>query len=175
MRRVLRFHAAKGRSADSMGRRRVSSAIEIYYKERESDMANRNGKCPKCGGELSIPEELAKFSCMYCGAVLTQEELVIIQEKKEKNPLGEILQKLYENGDEKAEDLIDQMLELDQYDAKANEIYARLHFNEIIFEHLDVSAVRNMRPVLKVTRDSVTRYWRPWIDMPWFRRTKGSP
>ncbi len=138
MRRVLRFHAAKGRSADSMGRRRVSSAIEIYYKERESDMANRNGKCPKCGGELSIPEELAKFSCMYCGAVLTQEELVIIQEKKEKNPLGEILQKLYENGDEKAEDLIDQMLELDQYDAKANEIYARLHFNEIIFEHLDV-------------------------------------
>ena len=36
-------------------------------------MANKNGRCPKCGGELSIPEELARFSCMYCGAVLTQE------------------------------------------------------------------------------------------------------
>ncbi len=101
-------------------------------------MANRNGKCPKCGGELSIPEELEKFSCMYCGAVLTQEELVVVREKKEKNPLEDVLQKLYENGDEKAEDLIDQMLELDQYNAKANEIYARLHFNEILFEHLHI-------------------------------------
>ncbi len=101
-------------------------------------MANKNGKCPKCGGELSIPEELAKFSCMYCGAVLTQEELVIVREKTEKNPLEDVLQKLYESGDEKAEDLIDQMLELDSYNAKANEIYARLHFNDIIFEHLGV-------------------------------------
>ena len=100
-------------------------------------MANRNGKCPKCGGELSIPEELEKFSCMYCGAVLAQEELVVLREKKEENPLDDVLEKLYENGDPKAEDLIEQMLELDQYSPKANEIYARLHFNEILFEHLD--------------------------------------
>lgn len=100
-------------------------------------MANRNGKCPKCGGELSIPEELAKFSCMYCGAVLTQEELVIIREKKEKDPLEDVLQNLYENGDEKAEDLIDEMLELDPYSPKANEIYARLHFHEILLDHTD--------------------------------------
>ncbi len=101
-------------------------------------MANKNGRCPKCGGELSIPEELARFSCMYCGAVLTQEELIVVREKKEKDPLEDVLQKLYESGDEKAEDLIDQMLELDPYNAKANEIYARLHFNEILFEHLHI-------------------------------------
>ena len=66
---------------------------------------------------------------MYCSAVLHQEDLVVAQVKKEKNPLEDMLQKLFETGDEKAEDLIDQMLELDKYSLKANEIYARLHFN----------------------------------------------
>ena len=33
------------------------------------------GRCPKCGHELKIPAELEDFSCMYCGARLTQEEL----------------------------------------------------------------------------------------------------
>ena len=98
-------------------------------------MANREGKCPQCGGTLSIPEELLKFSCMYCGAVLHQEDLVVAQVKKEKNPLEDMLQRLYETGDEKTEDLIDQMLELDKYSLKANEIYTRLHFNELLLNH----------------------------------------
>lgn len=34
------------------------------------------GKCPKCNQMLEIPEELTQFSCMYCGAKLTLEELV---------------------------------------------------------------------------------------------------
>ena len=36
----------------------------------------RSGKCPQCGHALKIPAELTKFSCMYCGARLTQDELV---------------------------------------------------------------------------------------------------
>ena len=100
-------------------------------------MANVEGKCPKCGGKLSIPEELRQFSCMYCGAVLRMEELIPIREEKEKSPLAQVLLDLYEKEDPKAEELIGRMLELDAYDETANEIYARLHFREILFDHLD--------------------------------------
>ncbi len=100
-------------------------------------MANREGKCPKCGGALSIPEELEKFSCMYCGAVLTQEELVPVRTEQAKNPLEDLLVKLYESGDAKTEALIGQMLDLDEYNPKANEIFARLHFNELFLNHTD--------------------------------------
>ena len=31
--------------------------------------------CPKCGAELQIPDQLAEFSCMYCGARLSRAEL----------------------------------------------------------------------------------------------------
>ena len=34
------------------------------------------GPCPKCGKPLEIPEELAEFSCMYCGERLTQKALL---------------------------------------------------------------------------------------------------
>lgn len=33
------------------------------------------GRCPKCGEELNIPAKLEAFSCMYCGARLTRENL----------------------------------------------------------------------------------------------------
>lgn len=33
------------------------------------------GLCPQCGHTLHIPAELASFSCMYCGARLTKEQL----------------------------------------------------------------------------------------------------
>lgn len=36
----------------------------------------RSGKCPQCAHDLKVPAELTKFSCMYCGARLTQDELV---------------------------------------------------------------------------------------------------
>ena len=35
------------------------------------------GKCPKCMQELKVPASLAEFSCMYCGARLAQDDLVI--------------------------------------------------------------------------------------------------
>lgn len=35
------------------------------------------GRCPKCAEELTVPEGLAAFSCMYCGARLTPEEIVV--------------------------------------------------------------------------------------------------
>ena len=34
-----------------------------------------HGFCPQCGEELKVPASLAQFSCMYCGARLTPEEL----------------------------------------------------------------------------------------------------
>lgn len=34
------------------------------------------GKCSKCGEELRVPARLKQFSCMYCGAKLTPEDLV---------------------------------------------------------------------------------------------------
>lgn len=34
------------------------------------------GKCKMCGEELRVPASLQKFSCMYCGAKLTQDDLV---------------------------------------------------------------------------------------------------
>ena len=100
-------------------------------------MANREGLCPKCRGELSIPENLERFSCMYCGAVLTKEELVPKLKMREKSPLDDMLQQFYETGNEKTEALIGQMLDLDEYNPKANEIFVRLHFNEIFFNHTD--------------------------------------
>lgn len=36
----------------------------------------QSGSCPKCGAQLHIPAELEQFSCMYCGARLTPDELV---------------------------------------------------------------------------------------------------
>lgn len=33
------------------------------------------GKCPMCGEELRVPERLKEFSCMFCGAKLTPEQL----------------------------------------------------------------------------------------------------
>jgi len=100
-------------------------------------MANIEGNCPKCNNPLSIPETLKTFSCMYCGAVLTQEELLSKESGRQEHSLEPELVKLYENKDPKVEDLIDEILEDDKYNAKANEIYARLHFNEILLEHQD--------------------------------------
>lgn len=34
------------------------------------------GACPQCKQALKVPVELKQFSCMYCGARLTQDELV---------------------------------------------------------------------------------------------------
>ena len=73
---------------------------------------------------------------MYCGAVLSQEELVVPHEGEEKNQaaaLEEVLQKLWENGDSKAEELTGRILELDEYNMKANQVYARMHFPDILF------------------------------------------
>jgi len=33
------------------------------------------GRCKVCGGELRVPADLKLFSCMYCGAKLTQADL----------------------------------------------------------------------------------------------------
>lgn len=41
-----------------------------------SEKACLTGKCPKCMETLSIPEGLAEFSCLYCGARLTPGALV---------------------------------------------------------------------------------------------------
>ena len=41
-----------------------------------SEKAFRTGKCPKCMEELTVPEDLASFSCMYCGARLSQDDLI---------------------------------------------------------------------------------------------------
>ena len=38
------------------------------------------GKCPKCMQELRVPASLAEFSCMYCGARLTADELLTVEE-----------------------------------------------------------------------------------------------
>ena len=40
-----------------------------------SEKAFRTGKCPKCMEELTVPEDLASFSCMYCGARLSQDDV----------------------------------------------------------------------------------------------------
>lgn len=53
-------------------------------------MANIEGKCPKCGGALSIPEELERFSCMYCGAVLGQNELIMPRQEKAEASCSEL-------------------------------------------------------------------------------------
>lgn len=103
-------------------------------------MANREGKCPKCGGDLSIPEELLQFSCMYCGAVLRQEELVCsgLEKKKEKTrTLEKKLEQIWEKDREEAEELIDQILELDKFNVLANQIYGKMHFSEIVLEYLN--------------------------------------
>lgn len=35
-----------------------------------------SGICPKCGEHLKVPANLGQFSCMYCGARLSQQELL---------------------------------------------------------------------------------------------------
>lgn len=89
---------------------------------------------------MSVPEELSQFSCMYCGAVLKQEELVISEPENvqgEVAGLEERLKLIWENDKEEAEELIDQILELDKYNAAANQIYAVMHFSDMILNHLD--------------------------------------
>lgn len=39
------------------------------------------GKCPKCGEMLEIPQGLEKFSCLYCGAKLALDELCLDRPK----------------------------------------------------------------------------------------------
>lgn len=39
------------------------------------------GKCPKCGEMLEIPQGLEKFSCLYCGAKLALDELCLERPK----------------------------------------------------------------------------------------------
>lgn len=34
-----------------------------------------HGKCPKCGEDLQVPAHLKQFSCMFCGARLTPDEI----------------------------------------------------------------------------------------------------
>lgn len=41
-----------------------------------NEKEQRSGKCPQCGEMLTVPAELAEFSCLYCGARLRQEMLV---------------------------------------------------------------------------------------------------
>lgn len=48
------------------------------------------GRCPKCGEALQIPSSLKQFSCMYCGARLTPEELVV--EAAPQEPVQETVQ-----------------------------------------------------------------------------------
>jgi len=35
------------------------------------------GRCPKCGEELKVPAKLEQFSCLYCGARLTPDDLAV--------------------------------------------------------------------------------------------------
>lgn len=103
-------------------------------------MANIEGKCPKCGGSLSIPEELETFSCMYCGEKLDRTQLIIPEPEEKKHQaasLEEKLEAMWQEDPEQAEQIIDQMLELDKYNALANQIYAKMHFNDVLFEHLN--------------------------------------
>ena len=41
-----------------------------------NEQNERTGFCPECAAELHIPAGLSEFSCMYCGARLTPEQLV---------------------------------------------------------------------------------------------------
>ena len=45
------------------------------------------GKCSKCGEELRVPARLKEFSCMFCGAKLTPEDLV--EEMPPVEPVGD--------------------------------------------------------------------------------------
>ncbi len=40
-------------------------------------MQKIQGNCPNCGKTLEIPADLTHFSCMYCGAKLALDELVV--------------------------------------------------------------------------------------------------
>ena len=40
------------------------------------DLEMITGKCPICGETLQIPAKLADFSCLYCGARLTQSDIL---------------------------------------------------------------------------------------------------
>ena len=41
-----------------------------------SEQHEWSGLCPKCGGELRVPGTLDEFSCMFCGARLSADELL---------------------------------------------------------------------------------------------------
>lgn len=35
-----------------------------------------SGFCPRCGEALTVPAKLSEFSCMFCGARLSADELL---------------------------------------------------------------------------------------------------
>lgn len=39
---------------------------------------NISGICPDCGKEISVPGHLEQFACMYCGKMLTADELLSV-------------------------------------------------------------------------------------------------
>lgn len=55
------------------------------------------GNCPQCGHTLKVPAELEKFSCMYCGARLTQAELVTQMQPADQTQVTEGAAAAYED------------------------------------------------------------------------------
>ena len=59
------------------------------------------------------------------------------EKKHQAASLEEKLEAMWQEDPEQAEQIIDQMLELDKYNALANQIYAKMHFNDVLFDHLN--------------------------------------
>ena len=96
------------------------------------------GKCPKCGGELKVPETLNNIICMYCGKSILKADLVLPIEEKESqyNELEKEIWYLWENKDSSAVEKARELLELERQNYIANYVFAIGQMHKIVIDNM---------------------------------------
>lgn len=96
------------------------------------------GKCPKCSGELKVPETLDNIICMYCGEKISRDELVFQLEEKESQyrDLETVIWSLWERNDSIAVDKAKELIALEKQNYIANYVYAMGKMHTIVLDNM---------------------------------------
>lgn len=100
-------------------------------------MVYQEGKCPKCGGELKVPETLANIICMYCGKSILKEDLVLPlqEEESQYKSLENETWSLWENNDNLAVEKAKELLSLEKQNYIANYVFAMSQMDKLVIEN----------------------------------------
>ncbi|ROR27111.1 DNA-directed RNA polymerase subunit M/transcription elongation factor TFIIS [Mobilisporobacter senegalensis] len=100
-------------------------------------MEFKEGKCPKCGGILQVPQDLEKLTCMYCGREISARDM-IVEKHGNDDDFKEKEEKILNLWSAKNQDAIAKALDLleeDRFNHTANYILALNYLPGLITEH----------------------------------------